>query len=71
MGSNRITAESDTRTGGQSLDKRNENPVKILFALAIAILAMAPTSVRLAQAAERQACNVSVDITDKIGRAHV
>ena len=64
MGSNRITAESDTRTGGQSLDKRNENPVKILFALAIALLPMAPTAICLAQTAERQACNVSVDITD-------
>jgi hypothetical protein len=63
--SNRIAAEPDTRTGGQSLDTRNEeNPVKIQFAYAIAILAMAPTAACLAQAAERQACNVSVDIID-------
>jgi len=38
--------------------------LKILFALAIAVMAMTPTAACLAQTAERQACNVSVDITD-------
>jgi hypothetical protein len=38
--------------------------VKILHAFAAAFLALTPTTACLAQAVEKQACNVDVDITD-------
>jgi hypothetical protein len=40
------------------------NSMKILFVAACAFLALAPAAACLAQAAEKQACNVNVDIID-------
>jgi hypothetical protein len=43
--------------------------MKTLPAFVVALLALAPTMSGLAQTVEKQACNVTVDITDTIRRA--
>jgi hypothetical protein len=61
--------DGDTPPPRSKLPKQKKIPMKTLPAFVVALLALAPTMSGLAQTVEKQACNVTVDITDTIRRA--
>jgi hypothetical protein len=56
--------DGDTPPPRSKLPKQKKIPMKTLPAFVVALLALAPIMSGLAQTVEKQACNVTVDITD-------